>query len=486
MINTRNNDLRLFYSFDSKHLEPYHSNSTRIRERISEALAKWSSVSVLKFQETLNVDKADVVVSFEKPAHPKVDPYEMADSVLAHAFRPGGGVGGDVHLRDDIDWDFRVSNEDRPEPGTTSFFAVVLHELGHSLGLDHSSHTDAVMFPSYSTSTGTMSKDDIEGIHHIYGVPVQPTTKRPVPVSNRKHVRSVILNLIDISIMFQPDDTMIFPDDDRIVPEPCDTSYDAIVYIHHEKFIFKGRFMWRPDSSKRMVKIRDTWPDLPERLTHVDAVYENDKGNLMFFIDRDIYEFRGIDLVEKSTLTALGIDDSVQKVDAVFKWNYNKQSYIFARQDYWRLDGERVDKKYPRKILPVWREVHNIDTAMSYGDDLYFFKGKYFYKFDPVPMRLDVMHQNTSAQVFMGCPAEEKPMVFENRFGEEVDLKDFADALDHGEPVVFKTDSDNPEKDEKLFTTRKPNSSSSHHLHIFFFLASLAVSRAFSSPAASF
>jgi predicted Zn-dependent protease len=57
---------------------------------------------------------------------------------------------------------------------------VVLHELGHSLGLDHSSDFEAVMYPSYSRSTGTLTQDDINGIQHIYGVPERLTTKRPV------------------------------------------------------------------------------------------------------------------------------------------------------------------------------------------------------------------------------------------------------------------------------------------------------------------
>lgn len=48
-------------------------------------------------------------------------------------------------------------------------FTVLLHELGHSLGLGHSSDSNAVMFASYSGARRTLSADDIAGIQAIYG-----------------------------------------------------------------------------------------------------------------------------------------------------------------------------------------------------------------------------------------------------------------------------------------------------------------------------
>lgn len=52
-----------------------------------------------------------------------------------------------------------------------SFFAVAVHEFGHSLGLSHSSVPGAVMYPYYQTLEGELklSSDDIAGIQAIYG-----------------------------------------------------------------------------------------------------------------------------------------------------------------------------------------------------------------------------------------------------------------------------------------------------------------------------
>lgn len=52
-----------------------------------------------------------------------------------------------------------------------SFFAVAVHEFGHSLGLSHSAVPGAVMYPYYQNIEGDLqlSSDDIAGIIAIYG-----------------------------------------------------------------------------------------------------------------------------------------------------------------------------------------------------------------------------------------------------------------------------------------------------------------------------
>lgn len=53
-----------------------------------------------------------------------------------------------------------------------NFLIAATHELGHSLGLGHSSDPDAVMYPTYSirdSKSFKLSQDDIEGIQKLYG-----------------------------------------------------------------------------------------------------------------------------------------------------------------------------------------------------------------------------------------------------------------------------------------------------------------------------
>lgn len=48
---------------------------------------------------------------------------------------------------------------------------TLLHEIGHSLGLEHSSVDNSVIYPFYSDGNDlTLNKDDIDGIQALFGV----------------------------------------------------------------------------------------------------------------------------------------------------------------------------------------------------------------------------------------------------------------------------------------------------------------------------
>ncbi|MHC4174808.1 MAG: matrixin family metalloprotease [Planctomycetota bacterium] len=98
-------------------------------------------------------------------------------SILAHAwqpgteaiFGPGGTLGGDMHFDVGKTW---VNNPaDVAGNGQYDFYTVALHELGHSLGLDHSSVLGSVMWPNYGGALRTLTPDDIAGVQALYGIP---------------------------------------------------------------------------------------------------------------------------------------------------------------------------------------------------------------------------------------------------------------------------------------------------------------------------
>ena len=70
-------------------------------------------------------------ISFHRGAHDDGYPFDGVGIVLAHAFFPGGGRGGDAHFDADERWSM-TSGQVREDE--TSLYAVALHEFGHSLG----------------------------------------------------------------------------------------------------------------------------------------------------------------------------------------------------------------------------------------------------------------------------------------------------------------------------------------------------------------
>jgi hypothetical protein len=97
--------------------------------------------------------------------------------LIAHAFQPGTEallgagwtLGGDIHL--DVGRAWVNDPNDVPNNGRYDIYTLVLHEVGHALGLGHSTVPGAVMQSSYPGSRRQLHADDIAAIQALYGVP---------------------------------------------------------------------------------------------------------------------------------------------------------------------------------------------------------------------------------------------------------------------------------------------------------------------------
>jgi hypothetical protein len=102
-------------------------------------------------------------LQFVRGVHGDAYAFDGRGRVLAHAFYPAPPNpeprAGDLHLDLDEAWGIGAP---------TDLFTVVLHELGHALGLGHSDQPGAVMYPYYRAAAG-LAADDIEGIRSLYG-----------------------------------------------------------------------------------------------------------------------------------------------------------------------------------------------------------------------------------------------------------------------------------------------------------------------------
>ncbi|KAL9970686.1 hypothetical protein ACROYT_G023097 [Oculina patagonica] len=135
---------------------------------IKRALQYWSEVSPLTFSRSYDPSRADLKMSFGPGSHEGTEaentcgyPFDGEGGVLAHAFAPSDGR---------LHFDEAEKFTDLTDEGTNLLY-VAVHEIGHNLGLRHSSVRDAVMYPSYLGYKPDLKlhSDDIAGIQSLYG-----------------------------------------------------------------------------------------------------------------------------------------------------------------------------------------------------------------------------------------------------------------------------------------------------------------------------
>ncbi|CAI9740581.1 metalloproteinase-16-like isoform X1 [Octopus vulgaris] len=132
---------------------------------LERAFEHWAKVSALSFTKITDVNVADIKMSFETRSHGDNNPFDERGNVLGHAFYPNSGnYQGSVHFDDDEAWTANTTE------GTNLEF-VAVHELGHALGLAHSTNSKSVMAPFYRgfVKEFNLHPDDIYGIRSLYG-----------------------------------------------------------------------------------------------------------------------------------------------------------------------------------------------------------------------------------------------------------------------------------------------------------------------------
>ncbi|XP_043851200.1 interstitial collagenase-like [Dromiciops gliroides] len=323
---------------------------------IRKAFKVWSDVSPLTFTK-ISEGEADIKISFHYGDHYDNSPFDGPNGILAHAFQPGPHIGGDAHFDEDENWtkDHRNYN----------LYRVAAHELGHSLGLSHSSDIGALMFPSYAFSDPNdiqLSQDDIDGIQAIYGPidnPVQPTGPT--------------------------------------TPRACDgkLTFDAVTTIRGEKFFFKDRFYLRknpydPEAEVNLISV--FWPNLPSRIEAAHEVAEKDI--VRFFKGNKYWVTQGQDVLPgypKDIYRTFGFPTTVKKIDAAVSDESTGKTYFFVGNKCWRYNEHRrsMDAGYPKLIRDDFPGIGSkIDAVVSDNEFFYFFSGTRQYKFEPQTKRV--------------------------------------------------------------------------------------------------
>jgi hypothetical protein len=149
-----------------------------IRHSIEQALGLWASVVPINYLEVPDTMASHGQVRFRHIYINGTDPPVGDPIAKAQAYYPGSGETA-VEFDDSDPWQ-AVGTTHIPD-----IFGAATHEIGHTLGMDHSDDPTAVMYWIFQRfqglGTGHLSPDDIAGIQSIYGAGRGSVTPLPVP-----------------------------------------------------------------------------------------------------------------------------------------------------------------------------------------------------------------------------------------------------------------------------------------------------------------
>ncbi|KAM7086869.1 macrophage metalloelastase [Molossus nigricans] len=332
---------------------------------IHKAFQVWSDVTPLKFRK-INAGEADIMIRFAFGAHGDRNPFDGRGGVVAHAFGPGPGIGGDAHFDEAEMWTKGYQG--------TNLFLVAIHEVGHALGLPHSKNPKAIMYPTYSyvnLNSFRLSADDIHNIQSLYGVPEK---HQPTPNAG-------------------------------ITESPfCDPylRFDAVTTMGNKIFYFKDRFLWWkfPEEPKTTVSlISSMWPTLP---SGIQAAYEIGPRRQVFLFKDDKYWLISSLRPQPTNprrIHSLGFPGFVKKIDAAVFNPLLYKTYFFVDHQYWRYDERKrlMDPGYPKLIVAHFLGIEpKIDAVFYYNRHYYFYQGSNLLEYNVLTNRVTKMEKSNA------------------------------------------------------------------------------------------
>lgn len=406
----------------------------QVRRVLHEALDLWAQNANLTFREVYS-SEADIQVLFARQFHGDGYKFDGPGKILAHAFYPGTGIGGDAHFDEEETW---LLNEPLGTDGTR-LFDVAVHEFGHSLGLGHSSVKEAIMFPWHHISyrgKDTIPEDDRLGIQGIYGpkkktygrnperhIPTTTTTtttttpappRRPpthryyprkdqnghpwegldpkYPSYTRRTTTSSTTTEIPRRRVYYPDKPRGVgttyptrrpyqeqpyprePDTERPTHIPTPTK----VHHHHHHHHHTHHPVTRP-----------ALPPTPEPCnTNYDAITII-RNELFIFKDRYLWRIFEDDNQQRPPVEIdrmfIGLPRNFERIDTVYENKHHKIVFFIGKY-YYVFNSRELEPGYPKPLthLGLPEGIERIDAALvwSYNNRTYLYSGRLYWRFD--------------------------------------------------------------------------------------------------------
>jgi len=136
------------------------------RQAIRDGFAIWEAQTDLYFLEVCSATTADIVFLWGMFNHGDSGPFDGTGNVLAHTLggpppNEFGDQAGNIHFDDSETWTLDTRPNDQ-QP--IDLITVAAHEIGHTLGLDHTTVSGSLMLNNHMGSHRFLGNDDIAGI----------------------------------------------------------------------------------------------------------------------------------------------------------------------------------------------------------------------------------------------------------------------------------------------------------------------------------
>jgi hypothetical protein len=151
------------------------------------AFAAWSAISNIRF-----VQVADSGVPSNTPGatgHIRIGAHPMdgPSGTLAHGYFPPSTGDNFTSIAGDLHFDTAEAWSCNPGEFVLDIGIVALHEIGHTIGLNHEPVVLAVMNPFYNQDLVGLQQDDINGSANIYGPRAAIPPAPCIPLFNDTH-----------------------------------------------------------------------------------------------------------------------------------------------------------------------------------------------------------------------------------------------------------------------------------------------------------
>lgn len=313
--------------------------------------------------EHYNLTDEDLLINitFTSGHHNDGYPFDGKGAVVAHAFFPSSNKESAIHFDSDEfpkpdDGKIGEANENHDEDNI-SYYSVLIHELGHALGLAHSENENSTMVPYYK-------KDEID-------VPIDDRTSRELLDIYEDYLRWAKYGIYE---PYTPPPSVLTtekPTTTTVKTSKCDTNklmlnyynlpngnvgFDHILITYNNILFIKGEFIWVMDKNNK--KINNGYPISIKSLfdfssmeqsiiisNGIDAIIQTKTFDFLIFIDDKIFKFNSnytlYDNYPISFAKDLGFSRGHFKVKQVQKMPYDDIIYVFGESFFMIFDSEK-------------------------------------------------------------------------------------------------------------------------------------------------